>query len=276
MKSLIVFDLDGTLAESKSPMDAEMAGLITGLLGVTGVAVISGGGWAQFESQLLPALPTGVLLDHLTLLPICGAEFYVRQDGWTRIYSQAFTPAERDQIRADLEAALRHCAFDIPRIWGPQIEDRGGQVTLSALGQAAPIAEKLKWDPDQKKRTRILEQLAPQAALYSAHIGGATSVDVTRPGIDKAFGIRQLASTLKIDAADMLFVGDALFAGGNDFPVKTTGVATIAVRDAEETKRVIETLIACRHGIGRAGPRVADPAAVPSAAAARQFAPTPS
>ena len=173
------------------------------------------------------------------------------------------TPAERDRIRADLEAALRHCVFDIPRTWGPQIEDRGGQVTLSALGQSAPIAEKLKWDPHQTKRAKLLAWLAPHADLYSAHIGGATSVDVTRPGIDKAFGVRQLAKTLKIDVADMLFVGDALFAGGNDFPVKAAGVATVAVRDAEESKRVIETLVACAGGIGRAAIRPADLVAAP-------------
>ncbi len=264
MKSLIVFDLDGTLAESKSPVDAEMGGLLSALLGLADVAVISGGGWPQFETQLLPALGTGPALDRLTLLPICGAEFYVRREGWTRLYSMAFTPEERDRIRADLEAALRHCAFDIPRTWGPQIEDRGGQVTLSALGQAAPIAEKLKWDPHQTKRARLLAWLAPHADLYSAHIGGATSVDVTRPGVDKAFGVRQLAKTLEIGIADMLFVGDALFAGGNDFPVKSTGVATVAVRDAEETKRVIETLIACAGGIGRAAAHPAGRVAAPA------------
>ena len=43
MKKLIVFDLDGTLAESKSSLDVEMASLLTALLGVVKVAVISGG-----------------------------------------------------------------------------------------------------------------------------------------------------------------------------------------------------------------------------------------
>ena len=43
VKRLIVFDLDGTLAESKSVIDPEMAGLIDSLLGVLNVAVISGG-----------------------------------------------------------------------------------------------------------------------------------------------------------------------------------------------------------------------------------------
>jgi hypothetical protein len=45
MKSLIIFDLDGTLAESKSSLDGEMAALLGRLLEVVKVAIISGGAW---------------------------------------------------------------------------------------------------------------------------------------------------------------------------------------------------------------------------------------
>ena len=57
MKKLIVFDLDGTLAESKSALDAEMSDLLHDLLGIVKVAVISGGDWPQFETQVLAHLP---------------------------------------------------------------------------------------------------------------------------------------------------------------------------------------------------------------------------
>jgi phosphomannomutase len=53
VKKLIVFDLDGTLAESKSSVDAEMSELLHELLAIVKVAVISGGDWSQFEKQLL-------------------------------------------------------------------------------------------------------------------------------------------------------------------------------------------------------------------------------
>ena len=58
MKKLIVFDLDGTLADSKSAVDPEMSGLLHDLLGIVKVAVISGGGWPQFEKQFVSNLPT--------------------------------------------------------------------------------------------------------------------------------------------------------------------------------------------------------------------------
>jgi hypothetical protein len=44
----------------------------------------------------------------------------------------------------------------------------------------------------------------------------------------------------------MLYVGDALFPGGNDAPVRETGAACIQVDNPHETRRVIETVIACR------------------------------
>ena len=63
MKKLVIFDLDGTLAESKSSLDAEMATLLARLLEVVKVAVISGGAWPQFEKQVLSYLQSDERLE---------------------------------------------------------------------------------------------------------------------------------------------------------------------------------------------------------------------
>jgi phosphomannomutase len=80
---------------------------------------------------------------------------------------------------------------------------------------------------------------------FSVTLGGSTSVDITKPGIDKAYGVRKLRDVLQVTIAQMLFVGDALFPGGNDYPARSTGADCIQVRDPNETKRVIEAAIAC-------------------------------
>jgi phosphomannomutase len=80
MKRLIVFDLDGTLAVSKSPLDAEMAARLGALLAVARVAVISGGDWPQFREQVLSALSRGQSLENLFILPTCGTKFYLHGD----------------------------------------------------------------------------------------------------------------------------------------------------------------------------------------------------
>ena len=216
MKKLIVFDLDGTLAESKSSLDTEMDGLLSALLGVVKVAVISGGNWPQFERQLLSNIHHDERLKNLFLLPTCGTKFFQYKSGWKQLYSEDFTNKETEKIIRSLNQAIGLLAFKIEETWGAQIEDRGSQITFSALGQQAPVDEKKKWDPDfakRKKMKALLDNLIPE---FSVRLGGATSVDVTKPGIDKAYGIGKLCDTLGIAIQEMVFIGDALFPGGND------------------------------------------------------------
>ena len=248
MKKLIVYDLDGTLAESKSSLDAEMAGLLHDLLGVIKVAVISGGNWPQFETQLLSHLPHDERLANLSLLPTCGTKFYQYSGDWKKLYEKDFTEDQRGKIRSSLKRALASADFKVERTWGEDIEDRGSQITYSALGQQAPLEEKEKWDPDYAKRKKIKALLDTYIPEFSVRIGGATSIDITKPGIDKAYGIRKLRDLLGISLKEMIYIGDALFVGGNDYPAEEAGVVSIPIRDPRETKRVTETIIACLDG----------------------------
>ncbi len=245
MKQLIVYDLDGTLAESKSDLDAEMSGLLHDLLGVVKVAVISGGDWPQFQAQLLSNLATDERLANLSLLPTCGTKFYRYSGDWTKVYSEDLSADERSRIIAALEQATTETGLKVHKLWGEQIEDRGSQITFSALGQQAPLDEKEKWDPDIAKRKKIKGALDPLLPGFSVNIGGATSIDVTKPGIDKAYGIRKLRDRLGIPLKDMIFIGDALFVGGNDYPAEEAGVASIPVRTPDETKRVTQAIMMC-------------------------------
>ena len=245
MKRLIVFDLDGTLAESKASIDAEMAGLLNTLLGIIKVSVISGGAWSQFEKQVLTHLSRDQRLENLSLLPTCGTKFYKYNSKWELLYSEDFTDAEKKKIIGSLQQATETPDFKPAQTWGALIQDRGSQITFSGLGQQAPLEEKKKWDPDFFKRKKIkalLDKLLPE---FSIRLGGATSIDVTKQGIDKAYGIRKLRDVLGIPISEMIFIGDAVFPGGNDYPAKEAGALSIRVRDPDETKRVIEAIVAC-------------------------------
>ncbi|MCE0482825.1 MAG: HAD-IIB family hydrolase [Methylacidiphilales bacterium] len=245
MKRLIVFDLDRTLAESKASIDGEMAELLNSLLGVVKVAVISGGAWSQFETQVLAQLSRDERLKNLSLLPTCGTKFYKYDSQWELLYSEDFTETEKQKIIGSLNQAIELSNCKEEKVWGEIIEDRGSQITFSALGQKAPLDEKKKWDPDFTKRQKmkaLLDKLIPE---FSVRLGGTTSVDVTKHGIDKAYGIRKLRDVLGIAISEMIFVGDAVFPGGNDYPAKEAGALSIEVKDPHETKRVIEAILAC-------------------------------
>ena len=249
MKSLMVFDLDGTLAKSKSPLEKDMADLLDKLMGVMKVAVISGGAWPQFEKQLLSNLPQDDRLKQLSLLPTSGTKFLQYDDGtWKQLYAENFTPEDKTKIIDALNKALDQSGMREAKPYGEIIEDRDSQITMSALGQEAPLEVKRAWDPDFEKRKKIKALLDPMIPGFSVGMGGASSIDVTRPGVDKAYGIHKLKEVLGIPIKEMIFVGDALFPGGNDEPARKTGATCIKVRDPEETGRVIEAVIACVGG----------------------------
>lgn len=248
MKKLIVFDLDGTLAESKSALDTQMAALLHDLLGIVKVAVISGGDWPQFEKQLLFNLPRDDRLLNLSLLPTSGTKFFKYSGDWKKLYSEDLTTDEKEKIISSLRKAVGEAGFQAEKVWGEVIEDRGTQITFSALGQQAPLEEKDKWDHDFAKRKKIKAVLDTLIPEFSVRMGGATSIDVTKPGIDKAYGIRKLRDLLGISLAEMIFIGDALFVGGNDYPAEEAGVVSIPVRGPNETKPVTEAIIACLEG----------------------------
>lgn len=162
-----------------------------------------------------------------------------------KLYAEDFTAHEKEKIVSSLSKAVETAGFAVDKTWGETIEDRGSQITYSSLGQQAPLEEKVKWDADFAKRKKIKTVLDTLIPEFSVRLGGATSIDVTKPGIDKAYGIRKLRDILGIPVQEMIYVGDALFPGGNDYPAEQAGVISIPVKGPTETKRVIEAIIAC-------------------------------
>ena len=245
MKRLIAFDLDGTLADSKQAIDAEMSLALSRLTTTAIVAIMSGGDWPQFEEQLVSNLAADTDLTRLFLLPTSGTKLYRFVGAWRLAYAELFSAEERLNILKALNDSVAGMGWSDDPSWGEKIEDRGSQITFSGLGQQAPLDAKRAWDPDFNKRKLLQAALSPLLPGFAVNVGGSTSVDITRAGVDKAYGIHKLAKVTEIPIEDMIFIGDALYPGGNDYPVRAAGVDTIAVRDVTETKRVIEAITLC-------------------------------
>lgn len=246
MYSLLAFDLDDTLAPSKSPLPERMAVALRDLLDLHDVCVISGGNFDQFRTQLLSGLgASDAQLSRLHLMPTCGTR-YMRHDagGWAPVYVRDLSEDERREAMRVVEEEAQRLDLWEETAWGEIIEDRGSQITFSALGQRAPLEAKKAWDPTGKKKEALRAAVARRLPHLEVRSGGSTSVDITRKGVDKAYGIAELEKESGIPIAEMLFIGDRLDEGGNDYPVKRLGIATHAVAGWEETADFVEGYVA--------------------------------
>jgi hypothetical protein len=246
MKQLVAFDLDNTLAESKQPLGEPMGEALADLLAVAQVAVISGGDWPQFQKQVASRLPARADLSRLWLMPTTGTKLYTHAAGaWTPVYAELFDDDTKAKILREFDASLQATGFVPEQTWGERIEDRGSQITFSALGQQAPLAQKEHWDPDFAKRKVIQADLRRRLPGLSINMGGATSIDITREGVDKAYGLKKLRDESRVPLDAMMFIGDAIFPGGNDYPAHELGLDTVRVKNPDGTLAAIAAIVAC-------------------------------
>jgi len=239
-----LFDLDETLAESKQPITDEIRALVSALASTMPVGIISGGKFevlvTNIGDRIDPEFRNG-----LYLLPTCGAAMYAWDGAYTAVYQELLTSEEEAAIGAAITEAIEETGvidLDVPS-YGERVELRGSQVTLSALGQQAPIEAKKAWDPDRTKRPILREAIARRLPNFDVKTGGSTSVDITKPGINKAYGVRKFAEHHSFLPEEMFYVGDALFPGGNDEVVKETGIETRQTSGPLETADIIRELL---------------------------------
>lgn len=242
-KRLVSFDSDGTIQLTKSKIDHEMADLLNNLAQLYKVNVISGTGIDYLKPNVLDQLQPN---ENVTVSPTCGTRFVILQDGeYKELYKEALTSGEAKNIMEAFDYAMVKANHHPSQVWGEIVENRETQVTFSAHGQKAPSDVKLAYDPDLSKRKKITEYLKEKISedQYDIKIAGTTSIDVTRKGINKAYGVRKLAEYYHMTLEDIVFVGDRLDEVGNDYPVAEIGVDAIWVKDQHEAKAVILELI---------------------------------
>lgn len=245
-KKLIIFDLDGTLTVSKTVLDKEMADLLCRLLEEKIIAVMGGGSYQQFQNQFLPYLECGEeQLENLFILPVSGGSLYKYLNSeWRLIYKHSFTAKDKAEILDAFEKVFRDIGYVHPqKLYGEVIEDRESQITFSALGHRAPLEEKKEWNAKNDIRRKMGKALEKYLPNFEVRLGGLTSIDITKKGIDKGYGVAQIIKLLSLAKKEAVYVGDALHKGGNDYAVKLARIDTVPVDGPEETKKFIRCLL---------------------------------
>jgi phosphomannomutase len=251
MKKVLAFDMDDTIAITKSPISDRMAKTFSDVLDTFDVCIISGGNYNLFHKQFVDRLVDdfGISTEKLKrihLMPTCGTRYYrydeARND-WALQYAEDLTSEEKTKISEVLESSAKELGYWPENPAGEVIEDRDSQITYSALGQLATAEDKYAWDPDGAKRLAIRELALEKIPELEIRLGGTTSIDVTRKGIDKAHGMKRLMERNHLKKEDILFFGDKLQEGGNDYPVKAYGIESIEVTRWEDTANCLDAIV---------------------------------
>lgn len=240
MKQIICFDLDGTLTESKTAITPEMADLLAKLQKIKKVAIIGGASFRQFQKQFTNHLKS---FENLYILPTCGAAFYkYENNAWIPIYHLGLTDLEKKTVFEAFDKAFIDINYHNPeKTYGKIIEDRETEISFSTLGQEAPLSARKSLILD--RRPEIIARLNIYIPEFSVVLSGTNTIDVTRKGIDKGYAIEQIEKYFDVPVTDMIFVGDAIYEGRNDYGVVRTGIETVKVLGPSDIKRFIESLL---------------------------------
>tara|TARA_Y100000310_G_scaffold345402_1_gene464506 strand:- start:14698 stop:16188 length:1491 start_codon:yes stop_codon:yes gene_type:complete len=247
-KKIIIADVDETICETCQVVSNEMAQQINNMI-ESGYefAFISG-----TKVEDLQKMISSKVNNKHHILGTTGTNYTYMKDGMGKlVYNLNFDPQEKEEIIVALQKAIDNFNIESMTTKEDQLQDRDSQITLSAIGRNAPIDLKKEYDPDGSKRQIwkefLKEHLDPNK--YDIKIGGTTSLDVTKKGLDKEWGIKEFANHHGFELHNILFFGDKIYPDGNDFPA-TRIVDCISVKNPEETLEMLKKISELNADLG--------------------------
>lgn len=226
----LFFDLDKTIAPARQPILPEMFELLSkrseDIIIVSGQLVEK----IQWQSGGLKAYRLGQN----------GNEAATPEE--TELWYTPLTEPQRVEILTHISELIGLLDFTPNPEWNP-IEDRGAQITFSPIGNTAPVALKMAYDPDRKKRDSLLEQMPFNSDEVVVKIGGTTSIDYFNKDNHKGTNVAKLIQLQGWNKDECIYFGDGLFPGGNDEAVIGV-IETVAVEDHIDTYQKLTSLFA--------------------------------
>jgi len=237
MPKHVFFDLDNTLTPSKSLIEERHVPILKRLTEHADVIVVSGHGDKDIRNHLRPELE--------------GSYYTLGQNGntaklkdGTLVWNNSLSQSQKDAILKFIEKARKHLNYKV-KDENDIIDDRDSQIAFSLIGHHEDKAIKDAFDPDHAKRRKLMEDLKEdverlaQENKVEMRTGGTTNIDIFQLGKNKGFNVGEFIKEMNWEKEDCLYIGDALFPGGNDETVIGV-IPTHAVKNHEETYRFIQ------------------------------------
>jgi phosphomannomutase len=201
-----IFDVDGTLTPSRGKMDKSFITFFFDFCRNNDVYLVTGSDKAKTIEQI-------------------GEEIYnkckrVYQCNGNDIWQSDNNIQTNEWTLPNLARTfLISCEYESPftQRTGNHIEERPGMVNFSVVGRNANLEERaayVAYDTKENERNTIADAFNMMFPDLSAKVGGETGIDISPRGADKS----QILRDFKEDDT-LWFFGDAIYEGGNDYPL---------------------------------------------------------
>ena len=238
-KKIIIADVDETICESCQEVSTQIAERINSLIKKSyHFAFISGTPTNELQRMI-----SSKLTEEHHLLGNTGTHYQLINSKESTIYQETLADEEKKEITEAFNKLIEEFNIQSLTTKEDQLQDRGSQITLSAIGRNAPSELKAKYDPNGEKRkvwVNFLKNILGEK--YEIKFGGTTSIDITKKGLDKEWGIRRFAQHHGFDLNEIIFFGDKIYPGGNDYPASKI-VDCVSVKNPEDCLRKLNQLL---------------------------------
>tara|TARA_R110002153_G_scaffold1580_16_gene8158 strand:+ start:15977 stop:16783 length:807 start_codon:yes stop_codon:yes gene_type:complete len=216
MKFIYLFDVDNTLTPPRTIIEEEFHGVfdkwLTSLPRDSEVYFATGSDMRKIRAQV----PDDIISRLAGVFSCMANQLIIRDD---LQYEHSFKAPEG--LIEDLDLFLGVSNFKIRA--GNHIEYRPGMVNFSVVGRNASTEQRQSYhefDAKEGERQKIAAFLNEKyEGQLEVSIGGEISIDIVEPGRDKSQAIKWLRAKHAGEEIKIVYTGDQLQPGGNDFEV---------------------------------------------------------
>ena len=209
MKTVYLFDVDGTLTPPRMPIDTGFLGFFYQFTKANHVYLVSGSDYGKIEEQM-----PDIVLDNCEGIFGCSGAQYVIKG------KEIYTKNHSFPRLLNLICETFVDSSPYAKRFGNHVELRPGMLNVSVVGRNASSTARqdyFEWDQMICERRDFVDLINKSTLPYEASCGGEISIDIVPKGWNKSVVMTEVLA--RNPGARLAFFGDRICAGGNDLPL---------------------------------------------------------
>ena len=233
MVKVFAFDLDGTLTQHKTPLEAQNCKVLEKLAEKHTLLMVGAGNCMRIHKQL-GGFPMDIIGNY-------GMQYAKFTDGELKLVRDDSVPFENKDLIEERSTFFRQ-KYGFTEFRGDNVEyHASGCITFPVLGTKASQEDKLSFDPDRKKRRKIYAEVCEVFPEYNVFVGGSSSFDMAPRPFNKYYALDLWCKENGFEHSEVIFVGDDYGCGGNDESVYKSDFKFVTVDDYKKLEEALST-----------------------------------